>query len=226
MERYSGISAYEMMKPAREGRWQLPEKEEEYSPEEGSPWQHIEPALASPQVRAWVKSVVGIDLPTPKPIGSGHWGTAYDIGGGIVLKGTLHESEARSNAYIVGKKFKNVAEVYSVACFSEGPFRGICFVLSENAGGSLSTDETVAVNNMIDPSEVEDKHRTMIDQSLHGAEELLKYGIVFEDWKGPNIAKKGNTYKIIDVIQERGGELAPLSKIVDLSKWAPESPAE
>jgi len=57
----------------------------------------------------------GINL--GKPLGSGFYGTAYDIGGGKVLKVTTDPDEAKTSMHLKNKKLKHVAHIYEVFRF-------------------------------------------------------------------------------------------------------------
>jgi len=55
-----------------------------------------------------------LNLNTPKYLGSGYWGIAYDIGNNLVLKLTTDRSEAAENLMLINKKLKNIAQPYKV----------------------------------------------------------------------------------------------------------------
>jgi cytidyltransferase-like protein len=54
-----------------------------------------------------------------KFLGSGYYGSAYDIGAGKVLKITDDADEARSSAHLLGKKSKTIVEFYNVFRFPQ-----------------------------------------------------------------------------------------------------------
>lgn len=58
-----------------------------------------------------------LNVMNARALGSGEWGTAFDIGGGKVLKVTQDKKEAIASFKIVGKELKYVVNIYDVFMF-------------------------------------------------------------------------------------------------------------
>lgn len=60
--------------------------------------------------------------PNAHPLGTGTQGTAYDLGGGRVLKVTDDHNEAIAALKLKGKSYKRLAKIFDVFRFKDGPY--------------------------------------------------------------------------------------------------------
>jgi len=66
-----------------------------------------------------------------KKIGSGNFGTVYDIGNSKILKTTSDRNEATASSYSMGKKLKYTWKVDFVGIFKAGKFRNQFVIIGE-----------------------------------------------------------------------------------------------
>jgi hypothetical protein len=81
----------------------------------------LDPSICGDYIQKYMKSLKahGIDADGAHMLGNGLLGTAFRLRNNTVLKITADMSEARAAKHIVGKKFKNVYNIFSVLQFSD-----------------------------------------------------------------------------------------------------------
>ena len=169
---------------------------------------------------------LGYDTKGAKELGEGTQGVAFLLKNGKVLKITEDESEAKSSAIIAGKMTNYLVRVERVFSFGETNLFGIVMENLEPLSG-IEQDFWNDFRNLfedIDPGELinwkkmesliyykledEGYEQDDIYAYLHEAEqnnlpqivnELYKYGIIFWDYHGDNLMKRGKQTVLIDL---------------------------
>jgi hypothetical protein len=104
-------------------------------------------------------------------LGKGHFGTAYSVGDGRVLKITSSESEYQIASELLNKPQENLVKIYAVEKAVESPLRGYYYILQEELE-QFSEDESLfyEVVNMLDTQGLPVSYISHFDEEEYEAE--------------------------------------------------------
>ncbi len=169
---------------------------------------------------------LGYDPTRAKVLGEGTQGTAFLLKNGKVLKITEDQTEAKASAIIAGKMTNNLVRVERVFLFGKTGLYGIVMENLEPLSGleedfwdnfrDLFEDidpgktikwkelESLIYYKLQDDGYEEDEIYGYLDEAEENnlpqiINELYKYGIVFWDYHGKNLMKRGNQTVLIDL---------------------------
>jgi hypothetical protein len=181
--------------------------------------------LDEPYFRNKLKAL-GYDPTRAKVLGEGTQGTAFLLKNGKVLKITEDQTEAKASAIIAGKMTNNLVRVERVFLFGKTGLYGIVMENLEPLSGleedfwdnfrDLFEDidpgktikwkelQSLIYYKLQDDGYEEDEIYGYLDEAEENnlpqiINELYKYGIVFWDYHGKNLMKRGNQTVLIDL---------------------------
>lgn len=168
----------------------------------------------------------GYDTSNKKFLGKGTKGEAYLLNNGKVLKVTLDPTEAKASASIAGEKTEYIARIEKVFLFGKTGYSGIIMedldkISNEEMNFWNELTDTGFLRDIITDSKpwsevepqlrkrwIEEWDANTVEQFFQNAnkynfpkmvDELYKYKIVFYDFHGDNIMKRGNQSVVIDL---------------------------
>jgi len=104
-------------------------------------------------------------------LGKGHFGTAYSVGDGRVLKITSSESEYRIAVELLNKPMENLVKIFAVEKAVESPLRGYFYILQEELEQD-SKDESLFYEalNILETQGLSPAHISYFDEEEYEAE--------------------------------------------------------